>query len=229
MLKKCGYLLYFFTAVFLLILGLHLLKERGVSDHILQADAPAESGEAPVVALTFDDGPDPRYTPELLDGLKERDVKASFFLIGKMLEGNEEIVERMYQEGHLIGNHTFDHVQLNKLSDAKACEQITKTSNKIYEITGMYTAFIRPPFGEWKKNLDCNVTMIPVLWNIDSLDWTTKNTDAIVNRVLKDVGDGDIILMHDNYDTSVKAALRIVDTLQGEGYRFVTVDELLMD
>ncbi|POP31197.1 peptidoglycan N-acetylglucosamine deacetylase, partial [Lactonifactor longoviformis] len=155
--------------------------------------------------------------------------KASFFLIGKMLEGNEDIVERMYKEGHLIGNHTFDHVQLNKLSDAKACEQVTKTSNKIFEITGMYTAFIRPPFGEWKKNLDCNVTMIPVLWNVDSLDWTTKDTDAIVNRVLKDVEDGDIILMHDNYDSSVKAALRIIDALQGKGYRFVTVDELLMD
>ena len=93
----------------------------------------------------------------------------------------------------------------------------------------MYTAFIRPPFGEWKKNLDCNVTMIPVLWNVDSLDWTTKDTDAIVNRVLKDVEDGDIILMHDNYDSSVKAAMRIIDALQGKGYRFVTVDELLMD
>ncbi len=227
--KKCGYLLYFFTAVFLLLLGVHLLRERGVGEQIIQADAPAESGEDPVVALTFDDGPDPIYTPRLLDGLKERDVKASFFLIGKMLEGNEDIVERMFKEGHLIGNHTFDHVRLNKLSDAKACEQVTKTSNKIFEITGMYTAFIRPPFGEWKKNLDCNVTMIPVLWNVDSLDWTTKDTDAIVNRVLKDVEDGDIILMHDNYDSSVKAALRIVDALQGKGYRFVTVDELLMD
>lgn len=229
MFKKCGYLLYFCTAIFLFFFGMKLLKEKGVSDDVILADNDLQDKEHARIALTFDDGPHAVYTPAMLDALKERDVKASFFLIGKCISGNEEIVKRIKDEGHLIGNHTFNHVQLNKLSDEKACQEITKTSNLIYEITGVYTAYVRPPFGEWKKDLDCNVTMLPVMWSIDSLDWTTSNVDGIVKRVLKNIKDGDIILMHDGYDSTVKAALRIIDELQKRGFEFVTVDELLLD
>ena len=185
--------------------------------------------EHPKVALTFDDGPHMVYTEMLLDGLKERGICATFFLIGKNIEGNEEIVQRMQKEGHLIGNHTYHHVNLKELSQKEAEQEIQKTGNKIYESAGICTAFVRPPFGEWRKNLDLDMTMIPVSWNVDSLDWTTENTEKIIKRVVKDVEEGDIILMHDIFDTSVEAALQIADALTEEGYQFVTVDELLLE
>ena len=169
--------------------------------------------EHPKIALTFDDGPHPVYTEELLDGLKKRKVMATFFLIGNNIEGNEEIVKRMAEEGHLIGSHTYNHVQCNK----------------IYETTGVCPSFVRPPFGEWKKNMDFCVTMLPVFWNVDSLDWKLQNTEKIVKRVVKDVKEGDIILMHDIFETSVQAAFQIIDTLEKENYEFVTVDELLWE
>lgn len=185
--------------------------------------------EHPKVALTFDDGPHVVYTEMLLDGLKERGVCATFFLIGKNIEGNEELVQRMQKEGHLIGNHTYHHVNLKELSQKEAELEIQKAGNKIYESTGICTAFVRPPFGAWKKNLDLDMTMIPVSWNIDSLDWTTENTEKIIKRVVKDVEEDDIILMHDVYKTSVEAALQIVDILKERGYEFVTVDKLLLE
>lgn len=184
--------------------------------------------EDPRVALTFDDGPS-EYTMSLLDGLRERGVKATFFLQGQCIEGREGIIRQMQEDGHLIGNHTFHHVQLTKLSDEQAKQEVVSTSNAIFKITGIYTAFIRPPFGEWKKGLDYNVTMIPVLWTLDSRDWYTQNTPVIVNEVMKQVDDGDIILMHDCFQTSVESALQIVDRLKEQGYEFVTVDEMIVE
>ena len=180
-------------------------------------------------ALTFDDGPHPVYTPKLLDGLKERGVKATFFLIGKNIVGREAIVERMSKEGHLIGNHTYDHVQLNCLSEEKACEEITKANETIEQITKKPTEFIRPPFGAWSSKKSCPVELFSVLWNIDPLDWKVQNTDIIVQRVLSQVKDGAVILLHDIYDTSVEAALQIIDSLQKEGYEFVTADQFILD
>ena len=185
--------------------------------------------EKPKVALTFDDGPHLIYTEELLDGLKERKVCATFFLIGKNIEGKEELVRRMEEEGHLIGNHTYHHVKLTGISEDQAEQEILETCEKISEVTGTYTSFVRPPFGEWKKNLDFEITMIPVSWNVDSRDWTTQNSEKIVKRVVKDVKEGDIILMHDIFESSVQAALEIIDILSGQGYEFVTVDELLLE
>ena len=184
--------------------------------------------ECPRAALTFDDGPSKKYTPVLLDGLKERGVKASFFLLGRNIEGNEELVKRMYEEGHLIGNHTYNHVRLTKVSKNKAKEEIEKTGNKIYETTGGYQIYLRPPFGEVRKDLDLPVELFYVSWNIDTLDWKTRNVDSILRIVKKQIKDGSIILMHDEYETSVEAALRIVDDLMNEGYQFVTVDKLLL-
>lgn len=187
-----------------------------------------ETMEHPQVALTFDDGPDSRYTPQLLDGLKERGVKASFFIVGKNVQNNSELLRRMEQEGHLIGNHTYHHVQLDKLSDAVAREEILKTNNAIYEVTGSYPQYMRPPYGAWKKNMEICVEMLPVFWTIDTLDWKIKNTEAICQTVKKEIQDGAIILMHDEYKTSVDAALRIVDDLQKEGYEFVTAERLIL-
>lgn len=117
----------------------------------------------PRIALTFDDGPHPVYTPKLLDGLKERNVKATFFVVGKNIEGREDIIKRMDEEGHLIGNHTYDHVKITGLPEEEACAQITKTSELVKEITGKNTEFVRPPFGAWDKKLECGFEMFPVL------------------------------------------------------------------
>ena len=183
----------------------------------------------PRIALTFDDGPHPVYTPKLLDGLKERNVKATFFVVGKNIEGREDIIKRMDEEGHLIGNHTYDHVKITGLPEEEACAQITKTSELVKEITGKNTEFVRPPFGAWDKKLECGFEMFPVLWSIDPRDWTTKNVDAVVQKVLSRAEENSIILLHDYYDSSVEAALKIVDALLERGFEFVTVDELVLE
>lgn len=188
-----------------------------------------EESSTKKIALTFDDGPNPDYTPQILDGLKERNVKATFFLLGEEVETYPEIVKRMYEEGHLIGNHTYDHVNLGHLCEGAACKQVKRTNEIIEEVTGYYPEFVRPPFGEWKENIDKDMTMIKVLWNVDPLDWATSNSDAVVQRVIQKCEDNDIILMHDASASSVKAALEIVDTLQKSGYEFVTVDQLILD
>ena len=183
----------------------------------------------PKIAITFDDGPHPQFTPQLLDGLKKRGVKASFFVIGNLAEASPEILRRQKKEGHLIGNHTYHHVDITKLSDEKARDEIQRTNETVERITGEELSFVRPPFGIWQKDLEKELSVIPVLWSVDPLDWTTKNVDEIVNKVVTQVKENDIILLHDCYQSSVDAALRIVDILLKEGYEFVTVDEMILD
>lgn len=181
------------------------------------------------VAITFDDGPNPDHTARLLKGLKERGVSATFFLLGKEAEKYPELVLQMYEEGHLIATHSYEHVNLCSLSDEKACEQVEKTNDIIEGITGERPQFLRPPFGSWKENLDCETEMIKVLWDIDPLDWNVSNSTEIARSVLEDVEDGDIILLHDASESSVNAAFKIIDALLKEGYCFVTVEELVLD
>ena len=185
--------------------------------------------EDPKIAITFDDGPSPVWTPQLLDGLKERNVKATFFLIGENAKNNPELVKREAEEGHLIGNHTYHHVEITRVPDETAQEEILMTNEVITGITGEEVSYMRPPFGVWQKNLERNLDVMPVLWTIDPLDWTTDNEDEIINKVVTQAGENDIILLHDCYESSVNAALRIVDILQKEGFEFVTVDELIMN
>ncbi len=181
------------------------------------------------VAITFDDGPNPDYTEELLEGLKERNVTASFFLLGKEAEKFPDIVKKIYEGGHLIGTHSYEHVNLCNLTDEAAVEQVDKTNQVILELTGEYPQYIRPPFGCWKENLDYKTTMMEVLWDVDPRDWATDNSSVIAARVLDKVQENDIILLHDASESSVKAAFQIIDTLQEQGYVFVTVEELMME
>lgn len=204
------------------------LKEAMIRTPLLANEPDKRSEqELPAVALTFDDGPS-SYTNQLLDGLRKRAVQATFFLQGQCIEGREAVVKQMHEDGHLIGNHTFHHVQLNLLSEQKAAFEVTATGNAIYEITGVYPQFIRPPFGEWRSGLDVHVDMIPILWSVDSHDWCMQDTKKIVECVLRDTKEGDIILMHDCYQTSVDAALQIVDEMKKQGFRFVTADEMIL-
>ena len=191
------------------------------------ADVDADIGEEKRIAITFDDGPHRLYTPKLLDGLKERGIHATFFLVGENIGSNEALVKRMAEEGHLIGNHTFSHVQLTKMKKEDACREVQQTNERICAVTGAPVLYIRPPYGSWNDELQAEIPMTVTLWNLDSEDWKSQNTGKIVELVESE--EGSIILLHDIFDTSVEAALRIVDDLTAQGYTFVTVDELLLD
>ena len=205
------------------------VKMEDVREACGYVSASATPVEAPKIALTFDDGPSAAWPPVLLDGLKERGVKATFFLIGENADKNPEIVKRMAEEGHLIGNHTYHHVELTKVSENEARLELADTSAVIVRITGKEPEYMRPPFGAWQRKLEREIQMLPVLWTIDPLDWTTENQDEIVNKVVTEAEENDIILLHDCYKSSIEAGLRIVDILQVEGFMFVTVDELLLN
>ncbi|MDD2960256.1 MAG: polysaccharide deacetylase family protein [Lachnospiraceae bacterium] len=184
---------------------------------------------APQVALTFDDGPHPVYTKLLLDGLKERGVKATFFVLGENIEGNQDLLQRMAGEGHLIGNHTYSHRKLCDMCQEEAVNEIMKTSSLVKGAVGEGTEYIRPPFGEWSARVEYEVAMFPVLWTVDTLDWTTKNVPLTVERATAKIKDQDIILFHDFYASSVQSALRTVDILLEKGYEFVTVDQIILE
>jgi len=222
---------------------LSLAEEQAIlpdTGRILPAGSPemtAEEGKensrfaAPgsVVALTFDDGPHKIYTKQLLDGLRERGIHATFFLMGENLEGNEALVRQMRQDGHLIGNHSFCHVKLTQAGAEAVCRDVEKTGEMIKALTGQYPQYLRPPYGDWNEELEERLDLETVFWTVDSLDWKLQNTEKIVKRVEKSVQNGDIILMHDIFSTSVESALQLVDELQSQGYQFVTVDELMID
>lgn len=188
-----------------------------------------EEDVAKKIALTFDDGPHPRYTEQLLDGLKERNVVATFFVTGENAQNYPNIIRREQEEGHLIGNHTYSHIQLNSGNRETFREELVKTNEILENITGETVSFVRPPYGSWDKSFEKELNMFPVLWNIDPLDWCSHNAECIAAKVVENAGDGDIILMHDYYDTSVTAALEVVDVLQKRGFQFVTVEEILFD
>ena len=162
-----------------------------------------------------DDGPHPSYTAQLLDGLKERGIHATFFVTGEHAELHPDIIERMFNEGHLIGNHTYSHIQLTKGNRDKFKDELIKTNEILKEITG--------------ESFEKELNMFPVLWTVDPLDWSSRNVGRITEKIVSKTGENDIILMHDYYDTSVTAALKAIDELLEEGYTFVTVEEILFD
>ena len=181
------------------------------------------------VAITFDDGPHPVYTERLLDGLKERGVHATFFVTGENAELHPDLIKRMSEEGHLIGNHTYSHIQLTSANREKFRQELIDTNSVISAITGKEVLYVRPPYGTWDKTFETELNMFPVLWTVDPLDWCTGDADCIVRKVVKNTRENDIILMHDYYESSVTAALKAIDQLQAQGFTFVTVDEILFD
>lgn len=192
-------------------------------------EARADIQDIKRVALTFDDGPHPVYTPQLLDGLSERGVKATFFVLGQNAELYPDIIRRMHDEGHLIGNHTYSHIQLTASNSEQFKNELIRTNDIVQAITGEEVQYVRPPYGSWDKSFETQLNMFPVLWNVDPLDWCSSNATRVARSAIKNVSDNSIILMHDYYDTSVSAALMIVDELTKQGYEFVTVDKILFD
>ena len=200
--------------------------KKETNSHSIQQDTGTEEKK---IALTFDDGPHPYYTEQLLDGLKERGVVVTFFVTGEHAQLHPDIIERMSEEGHLIGNHTYSHMQLTSRNREEFKEELIKTNEIIMGITGQEVIFVRPPYGSWDKSFEAELNMFPVLWTVDPLDWSSTNAARITEKIVSRTEENDIILMHDYYKTSVTAALDAIDKLLQEGYTFVTVDELLFD
>ena len=194
-----------------------------------QADAPAEVtlSDPPLVALTFDDGPRSSTTGPLLDGLELREVPATFFLVGNRIPGNEDLVRRMAAEGHQIGIHTYDHVELRGLSRQDFDLQVGKTRALITRLAGDGSYWLRPPYGFLDRNAGSWCGGPVILWSVDPEDWKDDDVDRIVAAVVEHVSDGDIILLHDLFPSSGQAALSIVDTLLERGFCFVTVEQLM--
>ncbi len=225
-------LLFDFIAglLFLTIEGLRDMSVASDSGIVrIDGDMDLETADVKKIAITFDDGPHPYYTEQLLDGLKERGVVASFFVTGEHAELHPDIIERMINEGHLIGNHTYSHIQLTRNNRDKFRDELIKTNEILKEITGEEIQYVRPPYGSWDKSFEKELNMFPVLWTVDPLDWSSRNVGRITEKIVSRTGENDIILMHDYYDTSVTAALQAIDELLEEGYTFVTVEEILFD
>lgn len=177
------------------------------------------------IALTFDDGPSPQTTAALLDGLKERGAHATFFLIGEQIAGNEAIVRRMKDEGHQIGNHSFTHARLDA-ADAAALGEIQKTDDTLRDVLGDGSYWIRPPWGFASEALKSAVTVPLIFWTLDTMDWSVRSKELVAHHIIENVRTGDIVLLHDLYDTSADAALQVIDVLGAQGYEFVTLEEL---
>ena len=214
--------------VLLSLLGILLYSYVNQEGLAVMGKAYAESNQKKI-ALTFDDGPHPYYTGQLLKGLREREVKVTFFITGQNVEKYPEIVKEMYGDGHLIGNHTYYHTQLTSRNAEDFKKELVMTNEAIKTVTGEDTIFVRPPYGSWNKKFEEELNMFPVLWTVDPLDWCSDDVSCIVRSVTTKVEENDIVLMHDQYKTTVTAALKIVDELKAQGYEFVTVDELLFD
>ena len=190
-----------------------------------------------VVALTFDDGPGP-YTEKLLDILKENDAVATFFVVGTNVAEYPDIVKRAYEEGNEIGTHSWNHKDLKKLSlDEIMQDQYGKANDAIEAATGLRALIDRPPYGSMTEELAEQIGREQILWSVDPLDWDAKgghkNSDSVYDRVINGsddggyVRDGGIILSHDIHETTVNAYDRIIKALKDEGYKFVTVTQMM--
>lgn len=190
-----------------------------------------------IIALTFDDGPDEVFTPQVLDILKKNDVKATFFLVGENLKQNKEIVKRQFEEGHEIGNHTYTHINVAKSGYDKVYEEITKTQEEIKEITGVEPKLFRPPYRAMSRHM-CDIVknknMNIILWsNLDPRDWSNPGVYSIVNTIESKVGNGNIILLHDynnlrnSKSQTIQALESVIPYLKEQGYKFVTISELI--
>lgn len=233
--KGAIYLLAAFVAFLLIVNTVICNEEKWSEEEFWEVDSKGLEKKSPRadetkkrIALTYDDGPNPVYTKELLKVLEENEVKASFFLLGKNAQSYPSVVKSLAKEGHLIGNHTYSHSNLCCIGLENAMKECQKTNQVIEESCGQTPDYFRPPYGCAPSALEKNCSMIKVLWDVDPRDWECKNADLVVKRVMDHVADGDIILMHDAYASTVEATRRLIPMLKEEGYEFVTVDDLLI-
>ena len=189
---------------------------------------PAEAKETKYVALTFDDGPSGKYTRKLLDGLYDRGVQATFLLCGYRMKDYPDLTQRIVDEGHEIGYHGFSHKNMKQMSRRDIAKELEDSQALLPE--GVTPVFLRPPGGCCSDAVRqvAEVQNLAILsWSVDPRDWATHDTAAVERAVLENVKDGDIVLLHDMSDSSVKAALDIVDVLLQKDYEIVTVSRLV--
>jgi peptidoglycan-N-acetylglucosamine deacetylase len=214
--------------------GQPALAEPTPTPSAAPSDAPQRASysscrvDGPYIAMTFDDGPHPVLTPRLLDMLS---IKATFFLIGQNAAEYPDIVRRIAAEGHEIGNHTWNHPQLTKLSPAALRDEIDRTSSTIAEIIGKPILVMRPPYGATSAYINHWMNrefgMKVILWSIDPLDWKYRNSARVESQILAGARPGAIILSHDIHPTTVAAMPDVFDSLIAKGYKFITVSELI--
>lgn len=186
------------------------------------------------IALTFDDGPDKKITPQILDILKDKDVPATFFVVGEQVSYFPEMTKRMINEGHTIANHTWNHPELSKKYSSQVAQEITSTNEIIEKVTGEKATLFRPPYGDYTRADAMQFEKLGfrnVLWSVDTLDWSGTTANEILEMIHKDKSPGGIVLQH-NFSSSklegtVKALPQIIEQLREDGYEFVTVDTLL--
>ncbi len=179
----------------------------------------------PMVALTFDDGPGER-TGELLEQLDKYNAHATFFMLGQKIDSNPEAVKKMKAIGCELGNHSYDHKNMALLDKKGVKSQMNRTDKKISALVGSSSTVMRPPYGSIGGVMRKTLRLPMILWNIDTLDWKTRNAKKTIRHVMKNVKDGDIILMHDIHSQSIDAAIKLIPMLQKKGYQLVTVSEL---
>lgn len=179
----------------------------------------------PMIALTFDDGPS-RYTPEILKVLKENNSLATFFVLGTEVNKFKDTLNQAIADGNQIGNHTYNHKDLTKLTDEDLYKQVQGTDDLIFIASGYKSTVMRPPYGASDEALNKKIGKPVIKWSIDTRDWENRNTQMILDNIFKNVKDGDIVLMHDLYGTTAEAAKIAIPKLIEMGYQLVTIDEL---
>ncbi|MGT2771796.1 polysaccharide deacetylase family protein [Streptococcus marimammalium] len=179
-----------------------------------------------VVALTFDDGPSPQTTPQVLEILAKYHIKATFYILGSHVSGNETILQQMITSGHELGNHSWDHPALTGLTTEQVKWQIQSTTDAIMKATGVTPKTVRPPYGDSNPKVAQDVGLPLVFWTVDTRDWAERNTPSIMTNLKATLGSGGVILMHDIHQTSVDALPTVIDYLISQGYEFVTISEL---
>lgn len=180
----------------------------------------------PCASLTYDDGPDPKTTPQLLGILKDKNALATFFMQGANASANPGSAKEVTDAGHTVGNHTFSHPYLTKLSAAGVRGEIDRAAAAIRAATGTVPTFMRPPYGAANAAVQGAVGMPLILWSVDSLDWLSKNPAVFVPKVLKEITPGGVVIMHDVHATTIAGQAELITTLQTRGYHLVTVQEL---
>jgi peptidoglycan/xylan/chitin deacetylase (PgdA/CDA1 family) len=186
----------------------------------------ASAQQTKLIALTFDDGPSNTCSPQVLDILKEKHAKATFFLIGKYLDGHHEVIQREVAEGHQIANHTYQHKRMTQLTDEEIKDGIAKTDEKLTEITGLTNFMVRTPFGARNARVAAATDAPIILWSVDAASGKQLWSGQLVKNIMAKASDGGIILLHDTTQANVNAVGPVIDKLRAQGYEFVTVQEL---
>ena len=202
-------------------------EEKPVSEEVEETDATGETENTAekILALTFDDGPSVT-TQRLVEGLNERGVKATFFMLGTLVERYPEVVDFVYASGNQIVSHGWDHKhKFTELSDEALQTELENAASAVRGITGEDPLYVRPPCGAIDKVTAAKIDVPVMLWNIDPSDWESRNAEAVCDAIINGAFHGGVIILHDMYDSTVDGVLAAIDILQAEGWRFVTLEK----